>query len=292
MRGKILRRFAPQNDIFSSLLGERKHPLARIVLPGRGKTGGIAGRSAIDVEQAITVLSELVYGSRCPVCQVRRSASVSGLCETCEGALTPRREARCPRCAVRLGPHVPVEERCSHCRTQSFRFRSARGLFTYDGPVRRQIHAAKFQRQYAVGQNLAATFARGTRREDIPSEVSLIVSVPMFWWDRRVRGMNLSEELAGALAGTHHLKHDAGLLRQLRPSGPQFTLSSAARFLNVQGLFAVRAGRDLRGRTLLLVDDVMTTGATASECARILREAGAKAVHVAVLARTEPLQAR
>jgi predicted amidophosphoribosyltransferase len=110
----------------------------------------------------------------------------------------------------------------------------------------------------------------------------------MFWWDRRFRGLNLAEELARALADARHVEHDPRLLRQLRPARPQFTLSPSARDFNVQGLFAVRAATPLDGRTLLLVDDVMTTGATASECARVLRDAGAKAVHVAVLARTEP----
>jgi predicted amidophosphoribosyltransferase len=135
---------------------------------------------------------------------------------------------------------------------------------------------------------LAATFARSITREDIPGEVRRIVSVPTFWWDRRIRGVNLAEELAKALADTLHIEHDVRCLRQLRPSRPQFTLSFAARFRNVEGLFAVGAKSDLGGRTVLLVDDVLTTGATASECARVLREGGARAVHVAVLAKTEP----
>ena len=222
------------------------------------------------------------------MCRSRPGTSPGGLCETCAQALTPRRQSRCPRCALRLGPHVSAEPRCAHCRTRTFRFASARALFTYDGPVRAQIHAAKFQRQYAVARDLAATFARGISREDLPPDTALIAPVPMFWWDRRFRGLNLAEELARALADARHVEHDPRLLRQLRPARPQFTLSPAARDFNVQGLFAVRAATPLDGRTLLLVDDVMTTGATASECARVLRDAGAKAVHVAVLARTEP----
>jgi ComF family protein len=247
-----------------------------------------AGRYNIDIHRILGAFSDLVYGARCPVCRMRPGTSAGGLCETCAEALTPPRRPRCPRCALPLGPHVPVQARCSHCRTQAFRFASARALFNYDGPVRAQIHAAKFQRQYAVAHDLAAAFARGLPREKLPPDISLIVSVPMFWWDRRLRGLNLAEELARALADACRLPYDSRLLRQLHPSRPQFTLSPATRALNVNALFAVRSKTPLDGATLLLVDDVMTTGATASECARVLRDAGAKSVHVAVLARTEP----
>jgi len=246
------------------------------------------GRSVIDVHRILGALAGLVYGARCPVCRVNLGTSSGGLCEPCTDALSPHREPRCPRCAVRLGPHVSPNPRCAHCRTQVFRFASARALFAYDGPVRAQIHAAKFQRHYAVAHDLAAAFARGVSREDVPPGVALIASVPMFWWDRRLRGLNLAEELARALADAVHLKHDARLLRQRRPSRPQFSLPPSERALSVRRLFAVNASAPLDGKTLLLVDDVMTTGATASECARVLRGAGAKTVHVAVLARTEP----
>lgn len=210
------------------------------------------------------------------------------MCETCLEALTPPSQARCPRCAVKLGPHVIVERRCSSCRTRSLVFRSARTLFSYDGKLRLQLHAAKYRRQWTVAERLAGTFARYLPQRHVPAEVELIVSVPMFWWDRRLRGIHLARELARALGRTLGLEHDARLLRQLRPSQPQFGLPAAQRFRNVEGLFAVRADAALHGRSLLLVDDVMTTGATASECARVLRRAGAKVVHVAVLARTEP----
>ena len=221
------------------------------------------------------------------MCRSRR-VDRGGLCEECERALSPRYEVRCPRCAVRLGPHVPVKAPCAKCRTSEFAFRSARALFTFEGTVREQIHAAKFGKQWSVGRRLARTFARSIHREHIPEDVSLIVSVPMFWWNRRLRGVNLAEELARALAETHRIEHDPRLLRQLRPMPPQFTLNAAERQRNVTGLFAVRDRGRLDNVTALLVDDVMTTGATASECARLLKRAGAKTVHVAVLARTEP----
>jgi len=243
---------------------------------------------ADDPRRVLRMLLGLVYGSRCPVCRSRRLIPETGLCEVCGDALTPDDAPRCPRCAAKLGPHVTVEKRCNDCRTKRFAFRSARALFSYGGTLREQIHAAKFQAQWTITERLASTFARRITRRDIPEEVSLVVPVPMFWWDRRMRGVHLAGELAASLARTHHMEHDTSLLRQVRPARPQFGLSAAERLRNVEGLFAARRGARLSRRTVLLVDDVMTTGATASECARALRKAGAAAVHVAVLARTEP----
>jgi len=230
-----------------------------------------------------------VYGTRCPGCGRRHIAADGDLCESCREALTPPHAARCPRCAIRLGPHVRVEKRCSHCRTRSFGFRSASAVFRYEGTVREQIHAAKFTGDATAAERLSAAFVRGVPHGELPADTGLIVPVPMFWWARRTRGMNLTEELSSALARTHGVPHDARVLRQVRPSPPQFGLTPPQRFRNVDGLFAAGDDTRLTRATVLLVDDILTTGATASECARVLRRAGARVVHVAVLARTEPL---
>jgi len=230
----------------------------------------------------------VIYGSRCVVCGRRRATTEGGLCEVCREALTPREEARCPRCGVRLGPHVIVEGRCSYCRSRRIGVASTSAVFSYQGVVRQQIHAAKFERQWAICRRLARVFARHLTREHVPADADLVVSVPMFWLDRRLRGLHLAGALGRALAERLSLDYDTHVLRQLRPSRRQFRLTSAERFRNVRGLFATRNGVDLAKRTVLLVDDVMTTGATASECARVLRRAGAKTIHAAVLARTEP----
>ena len=192
------------------------------------------------------------------------------------------------RCAVRLGPHVSEEGRCPHCRTQTFPFRSTRAAFDYAGAVRAQVHAAKFNGQWTVCERLVSAFLSAVRAEDIPPEVALVVPVPMHWWSRRVRGVHLACALSSGLAAAHGIEHRAFALRQLRPSRPQYTLRPAERFRSVAGLFAVNDDCSVSGRHVLLVDDVMTTGATASACARLLRSAGASAVHVAVLARTPP----
>ena len=242
----------------------------------------------MDVRTVTKLFAGIVFGTRCPVCATERQELLDGMCPACREALTPKADARCPRCAVRLGPHVEVDKRCTSCRTQHYRFQSARAVFSYGGAVREQIHAAKFSRETFVARRLAAAFARRLDRAQFPADVDLVVPVPMFWWDLRTRGANLAMELSTALAEKLRMEHSPAALIQVRASRPQFSLEPAERIRNVAGLFDAAKDARFDGRTVLLVDDVLTTGATASECARVLSKAGAKKVHVAVLARTEP----
>jgi ComF family protein len=229
-----------------------------------------------------------MFGTRCEACGAEPGEPANRLCAACGEALTPKREARCPRCAIRLGPHVEVETRCTWCRTQTLHFRSARAIFTYETTVRAQIRAAKFRRDRTAADRLAAAFVRGLRREDFPEDAALVVPVPMFWWDQRTRGLNLVRMLSAALAAKLRMEHDPLALRQARASRPQFSLDANERRRNVEGLFETRSGLALARKTVLLVDDVLTTGATAGVCTRALERAGARRVHVAVLARTQP----
>ena len=110
-------------------------------------------------------------------------------------------------------------------------------------------------------------------------------SSPLHWWRRWQRGYNQSSSLALALATRLRLPLEKWWLKRIRNTPSQKALSAAARKENVRGAFRVRSTAAPKGRSILLVDDVMTTGATAHEAARVLRAAGATRVIVAVLAR-------
>ncbi len=245
-------------------------------------------KTAIDWRKCFEVIKGTFFGTACEACGTAPQEPGDTLCAECAQALRPKAEARCPRCAIRLGPHVPIESRCTWCRTQRLRFRSARALFTYDGVVRDLIHAAKFHQRTYAAERLADLFAAGFERKDFPEGVSVIVPVPMHRREERMRDTNLVRMLSERLGKKIHVKRDAGALVQTRMASPQFTLDPAQRRRNVEGLFAAREGLDLKGREVLLVDDILTTGATANECVNALRDAGADKVHVAVIARTQP----
>jgi ComF family protein len=112
----------------------------------------------------------------------------------------------------------------------------------------------------------------------------VVIPVPLHWWRHFRRGYNQAEALAAAIAVRLKVEHRPGWLRRVRPTPSQAQLAKSARRTNVRGAFRAARRARLAGRTVLLVDDVLTTGSTAGEAARALRQAGAAAVHVAVLA--------
>jgi len=116
-------------------------------------------------------------------------------------------------------------------------------------------------------------------------DVDVVVPVPLHWLRRIRRRFNQSGDLAEAVGKRFGLSLRAGVLRRVRPTRSQVGLTATQREDNVRGAFRVLRPQEVRERRVLLVDDVLTTGATCSECARTLRRAGAKRVYVAALAR-------
>lgn len=115
--------------------------------------------------------------------------------------------------------------------------------------------------------------------------IQAVVPVPLHWRRRWTRGYNQAEAVARELAGTLGVVFGAGWLRRVKPATQHAQPSASAREANIRGAFRCRPRASLAGRTVLLVDDVMTTGSTVGEAARMLRQAGAGGVVVAVLAR-------
>jgi ComF family protein len=185
-----------------------------------------------------------------------------------------------------VGPYVNLEDGCNACRDQSFHFESVVRLGAYDGLLSQVI----LQRlKYAPGEGLAEVLGElwashlEKRLRDVKADV--IVPVPLHWWRRWTRGYNQSEVLAQALANRLRVPCKPGWLRRVRNTPQQVGQSTTARRENVRNAFSAPAWAELHGKTILLVDDVLTTGSTASDAARALRTAGAARVVVAVLAR-------
>jgi ComF family protein len=158
------------------------------------------------------------------------------------------------------------------------------GAFHYDGPVKRLLHRLKYEGHSVSARALAGLAVEALRGKAFAESVERVVPVPMHWKRRIQRGYNQSERIASPLAKGLGKPWCAALVKT-RASEPQVDLSREARHRNPVGTFAVRRGRFVAGRTVLLVDDVMTTAATVSECARVLKEAGATSVVAFAVAR-------
>jgi len=180
---------------------------------------------------------------------------------------------------------LPVGEAaiCGDCARQQPSWDRARSVLRYDRHSRRLVLMLK----HADQTHLAGAFGRWMHRagNDVLAGSDMLIPVPLHWTRLFGRRFNQAALLAKAIqrAGGPPLAADWLVRRRRTPS--QGTLGPLARARNVRGAFALRRGRDVRGKRVVLIDDVLTTGATAEECARVLRRAGAEYVGVLVLAR-------
>jgi ComF family protein len=191
-------------------------------------------------------------------------------------------------CAVCHAPFMndwPLDERgvCAACRSGLQSFDHAASFGMYEGALRSLIHLFKYSGMKPLSKPLAAYLERTI---PIDTAFDAIVFVPLYWRRKWRRGFNQAELLA------RHVARRRGLpvlnaLRRKRATATQAGLASAGRRRNVAGAFALRPGPDLAGKKILLIDDVMTTGATASACASVLKRGGAKSVSLFTVARVD-----
>jgi ComF family protein len=227
---------------------------------------------------------DLVYPPHCLACGAdTASEENTPLCARCRLRVTPV-TGSCPTCGTPAGPHRPHEERCDSCRNRALHFTRATGAFLYDGSVKRLIHRMKFEGLSVSSRPLADLTLEVLRGHSFATEADALVPVPMHWRARTRRGYNQSERIAARVARGLGRPCE-NLLGKSRVTDPQVSLARAQRLDNPRGSFAVRSPKRVRGRTLLVFDDVMTTAATAAECARVLREAGAAKVYAFAVAR-------
>lgn len=230
-------------------------------------------------------LGALFFPSVCLLCRGSLRLPLDGpLCFDCLERFPRIEEPFCPRCALPYSEGV-APGLCGPCRHRPRYFRRARAASPYLDDVRLSLHALKFGGRRRVASLLGR---RAGRMWVVSGELrgaSAVIPVPLSPARRRERGFNQAELIARAVAREARLPLRRRVLKKTKECPPQTGLSAAARRTNVASAYRARLPRSLRGKTLLLVDDVLTTGATAESAARALLAAGAGAVDVLTLAR-------
>jgi predicted amidophosphoribosyltransferase len=232
-------------------------------------------------------LLALVLPARCAACALEVTAP-SVLCAPCAGSLVPGAGASCPGCGlVYLTPPAGgCDHRCGDCLRDPPPFYRARAAFAYGGALADAIARWKNAPDHTLGPGLArlmvAALADGGWS---PPPGAVVVPVPSHRRQLRRRGFNPAGVSARAVARAFGLAWEPGALALQRPLPPSKGLNRKSRMRRVRGAYAaVQCGR-IQGRPVVLVDDVMTTGATAREAARVILRAGAASCEVVVLAR-------
>ena len=235
--------------------------------------------SPLDPRRWLRHASRLLLAPRCLVCAARGQADLD-LCADCVAAL-PWNHDVCRQCAL---PLEGGAARCGHCVFRPPPWALAQSALRYAFPVDRLLPRFKFHGDLAAGEALATLLQWSLDPAESPDA---LVPVPLHWrrgWSRRY---NQSGALARVIARQTGVKVAGDALRRVRPTQQQIGLSRSQRASNVQGAFKVAAERaaEVQGRRLILIDDVLTSGATTDACARALLRAKAASVDVLVFAR-------
>jgi ComF family protein len=234
----------------------------------------------------VQAATDLLLPPACNFCgrSLARPSSQPLICAECREAFIAKIGPSCPRCAAPVHPFEAGPD-CPRCRKRRYAFHSTLALGIYRDRLREAVIRMK-QRLHepltiSMGHLLAETMAEAVQQE----RPDLLIAVPTFWMKRLRRGVNGPDLLAEAIGSTLSIRTVRRLLYCRRSTKKQGTLLPFERLRNVRNAFGVNKSYDLAEARVMLVDDIMTTGATASEAARTLRRAGASRVTVLVVAR-------
>lgn len=230
---------------------------------------------------------DAILPRRCEVCRAGvDSRDGRALCPACWARITRIEGPRCPVCGIPFRSDAALSQspthRCGDCRDSPPAFTCAVAAGLYEGVLAEAIRRCKYHRRVGLIPTLGELLAPAL--EALPA-VDAVVPVPLHPRRLRTREFNQSLLLAAWVGRRLHRPLWPDALRRIRWTDPQIGLDRSRRLTNVRHAFAVRRPGQVAGRRLLVVDDVLTTGATVNECARILCAAGAETVFVVTLAR-------
>jgi ComF family protein len=244
-----------------------------------------AGRAGLRrwLAEAADAAISIFFPAGCRICDALLTrANRVPLCEECLSSFEPAPYRKCEICGRPLPSLTALDDTdkpvCPACQQGTYAFARARSYGLYQGALARAIVMLKFEEMQPLGDWFAGRLAEIVRAEGLAMAVDVVVPVPLHRDRHKERGYNQAALVSKPLARKLRLPHKAILLVRNRPRPDKQVLSLDERWASVRGAFATRPGSQVDKQRVLLVDDVLTTGATLDACSRALLESGAKAV--------------
>jgi ComF family protein len=238
------------------------------------------------LRETVEAALSFFYPEVCQHCGEQHARPADGfICPECWCDVHFIRPPFCERCGLPYPGEIKTTFICANCDEMELQFSRARSAVAARGLVLDVIHRYKYQRALFFEPFLAELLIREAAPWLRESKWDFIVPVPLHPLKQREREFNQAERLGQRLSGATNIPFEKSILRRVEPTRTQTQLSRAERTANVRRAFAADFDSHLRGKRVVLVDDVLTTGATTSACAGVLRKAGAVEVCVWTVAR-------
>lgn len=239
-------------------------------------------RKRIDI--ILRDIKDLCFPPYCICCEDSLPGSELLICEKCLEDLHFTEKPLCSRCGKMFSGREGENHLCSSCMQSSLYYNRARSLFIYDDRVADLVHSLKYNGNTSGLETFRKLKGKSSSLKDLP-DADFIFPVPLHINRLRQRGYNQALLLARSFFYKEKNKIKSDILVRCRNTSPQTGLSGVERRKNLGNAFCVRDQKTIFGKNILLVDDVLTTGTTVNECARVLIKAGAGNVDVLTLAR-------
>jgi ComF family protein len=230
-------------------------------------------------------LVDLLYPRHCIGCRSSALETFRYICWDCWADAVRIEAPFCDRCGDPVAGAVEHGFVCYSCSADKPAFDRARSAARYDGVMAEALRQLKYEKALWLAPDVAKLLYTCIQAEYAGLTFDLLVPVPLHHVRRRERGYNQSAVLARELGRLMRRPVRAGTVRRVRPTATQTNLTAKERLSNIVGAFQHRREKQLAGQHVLLIDDVMTTGATVNACAKALRQGGAASVHVITAAR-------
>lgn len=272
---------------FINLVHSLRQPLCGTVAPLlQGVAAGAVQRALQKAVQRVTSsAADLLFPPSCLACDRELEPPADAICVDCQSSFGYPGTGVCPICAAPVAQLGGQQASCVYCQRRKYEFNSTVALGIYAGRLRDIVLRCKHSGHESLARAMGQLLARQLESRTITSSIDAVVPIPMHWWRRLKRGIPAAESVAEGLAAELGSTIHANLLLNRRRTLKQGTLSMSERFQNVAQAFCLNPRYDIAGARILIVDDVMTTGATANAAARLLGEHNARTVQIAVLAR-------